>query len=95
MSLAQSQMLMGYFAFTTVASLGLTVVGLFRLRAATPNATTYRTPFYPWTPVFFLVMIALVLLLLAGGRPRETGLGVAVVLLGVPVYLLLTRRSRS
>jgi hypothetical protein len=40
-------------------------------------------------------MIALVLLLLAGGRPRETGLGVAVVLLGVPVYLLLTRRSRS
>jgi APA family basic amino acid/polyamine antiporter len=83
--------IVAYFVFVTVAFLGLTVTGLFRLRRRAPPAA-YSTPFYPLTPILFLASIALVLVLLAGGRPREAALGVAVVALGVPAYTLLRRR---
>ena len=45
--------------------------------------------------MLFLASVGLVLALLAGGRPREAALGVAVVALGAPVYLLLTRGQRA
>ena len=83
---------MAYFVFVTVGFLALTVLGLVRLRRRTPSAA-YATPFYPLTPLLFLTSVALVLVLLAGGRPREAALGVAVVALGVPVYFLFARRG--
>jgi APA family basic amino acid/polyamine antiporter len=83
--------IVAYFVFVTVAFLGLTVIGLFRLRRRGPGAA-YETPFYPVTPILFLTTITVVLVLLAGGRPREAALGVAVVALGVPAYTLLRRR---
>jgi APA family basic amino acid/polyamine antiporter len=83
--------IVAYFVFATVAFLGLTVVGLFRLRRRAPSVDA-PTPFYPATPILFLVSIALVLLLLAAGRPREAALGTAVVALGRPVYWLLQKR---
>jgi APA family basic amino acid/polyamine antiporter len=86
--------IVAYFIFVTVAFLGLTVAGLLRLRARGP-AAAYATPFYPWPPVLFLASVTFVLLLLAGGRPREAALGVAVVALGLPAYTLLRRRKDS
>jgi len=85
--------IVAYFVFVTVAFLGLTVAGLFRLRRRGP-ATAYETPLFPLTPILFLASIALVLVLLASGRPREAALGVGVVALGVPAYTLL-RRSKT
>jgi len=85
--------IVAYFVFVTVAFLGLTVAGLFRLRRR-GRATTYETPFFPLTPILFLASIALVLVLLAGGRPHEAALGVGVVALGVPAYTL-RRRSKT
>lgn len=84
--------IVAYFVFVTVGFLALTVLGLVRLRRRTPSAA-YATPFYPLTPLLFLTSVALVLVLLAGGRPREAALGVAVVALGVPVYFLFARRG--
>jgi APA family basic amino acid/polyamine antiporter len=86
--------IVAYFVFVTVAFLALTVIGLFRLRRTSPSAA-YTTPLYPLPPVLFLASVALVLVLLAGGRPREAVLGVAVVALGVPVYRLLQRREAT
>jgi APA family basic amino acid/polyamine antiporter len=86
--------IVAYFVFVTVAFLALTVIGLFRLRRTSPSAA-YTTPLYPLTPVLFLASVALVLVLLAGGRPREAALGVSVVGLGVPVYRLLQRRETT
>ncbi len=86
--------IVAYFVFVTVAFLALTVAGLFRLRRTSP-AATYATPLYPLTPILFLASVALVLALLAVGRPGEAALGVGVVALGVPVYRLLPRAQRS
>lgn len=93
-SLGTFDAIVAYFIFATVAFLGLTVVGLFRLRRreASPG---YTTPFYPLTPILFLVSIALVLVLLGAGRPREAALGTAVVALGLPVYALFFRKKNG
>jgi APA family basic amino acid/polyamine antiporter len=86
--------IVAYFVFVTVAFLGLTVVGLVRLKRRLPPVA-YETPFYPLPPVLFLVSISLVLVLLAAGRPLEAALGLAVVAAGVPAYTLLRRRATT
>ena len=84
--------IIGYFVFVTVLFVGLTVAGLFRIRRRAP-AASYSTWGYPVTPVLFLVLVAVLLLLLAGHNPWRAALGVGIVALGVPVYLLVFRRS--
>jgi len=83
--------IIGYFVFVTVLFVGLTVAGLFRIRRRVP-AASYSTWGYPVTPVLFLVLVAVLLLLLAGHNPLRAALGVGIVALGVPVYLLVFRR---
>jgi basic amino acid/polyamine antiporter, APA family len=84
----------GYFIFVTVLFVGLTVAGLFRIRRRAPSAA-YGTWGYPVTPVVFLVLVALLLVLLAGHNPLRAALGVGIVALGVPVYLLVFRRRST
>jgi len=86
--------IIGYFVFVTVLFVGLTVVGLFRIRRRAP-AASYRTWGYPVTPVVFLVLVAVVLFLVAARNPLQAALGIGIVALGVPVYYLLFRRRPS
>jgi APA family basic amino acid/polyamine antiporter len=84
--------IVAYFFFVAVAFIAVTVAGIFVLRRRRGRLTTYRTPGYPLTPIFFLLVAAAMLFLLATGKPREAFLGAGVVLLGVPVYYLLFRK---
>jgi APA family basic amino acid/polyamine antiporter len=86
--------IVAYFIFITVLFVALTAAGLYRLPRPAPGA--YRIPGYPVTPAVFLLMMATLLALLGGGRPREALLGTAVVALGWPVYrFLLAPRRRT
>jgi APA family basic amino acid/polyamine antiporter len=85
---------MAYFVFITVAFLGLTVVGLVRLRRR-PTTAAYRTPAFVLTAGLFLLCIAVVLLLLGAGRPQQAALGTAVVALGIPAYLFFFRKAAA
>jgi APA family basic amino acid/polyamine antiporter len=76
--------IVAYFVFVTIAFIGLTVASLYRLPR--PSGAAYRVPGYPWTPAGFLALLALLLVLLAAGSPRQAALGSLVVALGVPVY---------
>ena len=82
--------IVAYFVFVTVAFLALTVAGLYRLPRPEDGL---RVPGWPWTPLAFLAMLALILALLGAGSPLPAVLGVAVVTAGVPVYrrLVFTR----
>lgn len=80
-----------YFVFVTVVFVGLTVAALIVLRRRRGNDAPYRVPWYPLTPVVFLVLVAAMLLLLAAHSPRQAALGVGVVGLGIPVYALAFR----
>jgi APA family basic amino acid/polyamine antiporter len=87
--------ILAYFIFITVLFVGLTVAGLFRLRRAEPEGPAYQAPGYPMTPLIFLALVALLLVLLAGHNPAQAALGAGVVVLGLPVYDLLFRRKEE
>ncbi len=55
---------------------------------------TYRTPIYPFTPIFFLFVTAIVSLMLLMKNPIQSLVGVGVVLVGIPVYLLIFRKRK-
>jgi APA family basic amino acid/polyamine antiporter len=83
--------ILSYFIFITVLFVGLTVAALFVLRRREVSDGVYRTPGYPVTPVIFLVLVAVLLMLLAGHNPVQAALGVGIVGLGAPVYFLAFR----
>jgi basic amino acid/polyamine antiporter, APA family len=83
-----------YFVFVVVVFVGFTVAALFKFRRDDPDGVRYLTPGYPLTPVVFLIMIVIMLVLLGGNNPKQALLGVAVVALGLPVYLLVFRNKR-
>jgi APA family basic amino acid/polyamine antiporter len=87
--------IIAYFVFVVVVFLALTVAAVYRLRRLRPEAApAFKTPGYPLTPLFFLVLVAPLLVLLLGDKPREALLGAGVVALGLPVYFVLFRGKR-
>lgn len=85
--LGSFEQILGYFIFSAVVFLGLTVAGLFVARARDPAASdVVLTWGYPATPVVFLLLVFLLLGLLLVHGLREPLLGVVVVLAGWPVY---------
>jgi APA family basic amino acid/polyamine antiporter len=84
--------IIAYFIFVTVAFIALTVAALFVLRRRRAAEPGYQVTGYPLTPLIFLLLIAVLLVLLAGHNPKQAVLGAAVVALGVPVYYLFFRK---
>jgi APA family basic amino acid/polyamine antiporter len=73
----------------------MVVIGLFILRKKNPNI---ERPFSVWGyPVVPAIFIACCLLLMANTlvfSPRESVLGLSLMLSGIPVYFFSTRRTR-
>jgi APA family basic amino acid/polyamine antiporter len=84
------QQILSYFIFVTVAFLALTVAGLLVLRRR-EGAAVYRIPGYPVTPLLFLILVVVLLVLLGGHSPLQAALGVGIVALGAPVYFIAFR----
>jgi APA family basic amino acid/polyamine antiporter len=76
--------IISYFFFVVVFFIALTAGGLFVVQKR--DFEGYKTPFFPFTPIVFLALTAVVLFLIGVGNPFQTLLGVLVVLLGLPVY---------
>lgn len=83
--------IISYFFFIVVAFIALTVVGLFKIHKREFDG--YKTFLFPFTPIFFLLITALVLLMIAMQNPFQCFLGVAVVLIGIPVYYLFFNKN--
>ena len=85
--------IVAYFVFVTVAFLAFTVLGLYRLPRPEPAA--YRVPGWPVTPIVFLAMLLVTLVLLGVSNPRQALFGLAVVAAGVPVYRFVVQPRRA
>ena len=71
----------------------LTILGLFRLRWTRPDSPRpYRTFGYPVVPGLYILGASIILVVLFVYRPLTTSPGLAIVLLGVPVYFWLRRQ---
>jgi APA family basic amino acid/polyamine antiporter len=74
----------------------LTIAGIFRLRQTRPDADRpYRAFGYPVVPALYIAGAAAILLVLFIYRPATTWPGLAIVLLGVPVYFAWKPRLRE
>jgi APA family basic amino acid/polyamine antiporter len=74
----------------------LTVAGVFRLRITRPDVPRpYRTPGYPWIPGFYILAASMILLVLFVYRPSTTWPGLLIVLLGIPIYLAISKGGRA
>jgi APA family basic amino acid/polyamine antiporter len=74
----------------------LTIVGIFRLRHTRPDAPRpYRAFGYPVIPALYIVGAATIMTILFAYRWQTTWPGMAIVFLGVPMYLFWKLRSRG
>jgi APA family basic amino acid/polyamine antiporter len=93
-ALGNFRQIVAYFVFVAALFLGLTVAGLVRLARKSPQDNQPRVPGYPYTPLVFLALVGLLLLLLAARNPFQVMLGVAVVMLGVLAFELMRGNRR-
>jgi APA family basic amino acid/polyamine antiporter len=83
--------LLNYVIFAALVFYALTTIGLFLLRASRPTvARPYRTVGYPFLPALYLLLttVVMLLILLSATSRQDAFLGLAVVLIGIPVYYL-------
>jgi basic amino acid/polyamine antiporter, APA family len=71
----------------------MTIAGLFRLRAKRPDAERpYKAFGYPVVPALYILGAGAVLVSLFAFRSATTWPGLLIVLIGVPIYWLASRR---
>ena len=72
----------------------LTIAAVFRLRRTRPDAPRpYKAFGYPVVPALYILGAATILIVLFAYRPATTWPGLAIVVLGLPVYWYWNRRS--
>jgi len=75
---------------------GATTVGVFVLRRRMPDAhRPYKTWGYPVVPALFILFCLGRFMNTIITRPREAGIGLTLIMLGIPVYFLLLRKKRN
>lgn len=87
------EQIISYFFFIVVLFIALTIVGLFKIHKREFDG--YKTILFPFTPIFFLFITAIVLLFIAMKNPFQSILGAVVVALGIPVYYLIFNNRKS
>ncbi len=85
-----------YAIFALTLFYALVAASVFIFRKRQPDADrTYRVWGYPFVPIIFLVVSAWLIVQTISSHPRQSGIGLALILLGLPVYWLMERRNRE
>jgi APA family basic amino acid/polyamine antiporter len=72
----------------------LTIVSLFVLRVKRPDAERpYRAIGYPVLPAIYILMAAWICIVLLRYKPQYTWPGLVIVLLGIPVFAVWSRKA--
>ena len=92
--------LLNYVIFAALLFYALTVAGIFSLRAKRPDLDRpYRAVGYPIVPALYVVAATAIMVILLLYQTKTTGVGLVIVLIGIPVYWLrswwLARGGRS
>ncbi|MBI4887735.1 MAG: amino acid permease [Acidobacteria bacterium] len=91
---ARAEALLNYTGFAIVLFSGVAVAALFVLRAREPDAERpFRAWGYPIAPGIYAVASALILANALWTAPDRTIWGAVIIAAGLPLYLLLRRRS--
>ena len=88
--------LLAYCTFTSLIFYMVTIGGVFVLRRTDPQAERpYKAFGYPFVPAFYLLAGLAISVILLITETRNTGLGLLIAGLGIPVYFLTKRGQRD
>jgi APA family basic amino acid/polyamine antiporter len=86
--------LLDYIIFAVLVFYILTILGLFVLRRTHAQAERpYRAIGYPLLPAIYILMAVFIDVVLLRYKPQYTWPGLIIVLIGIPVYYLWSRRA--
>lgn len=83
-----------YVVFASWIFYMLNGFAVLRLRKKLPQQERrYKVPLYPWVPLLFCLTSLLLLANTLYTAPRESGIGLGLILLGLPAYLIFRKRA--
>lgn len=83
------EQLLTYVVFVGWIFYALAAASVFVYRRQAPNAVRpYRVPAYPWTPLLFIASAVALVTNTIVAQPVRSALGIGIVALGIPAYLL-------
>jgi APA family basic amino acid/polyamine antiporter len=83
-----------FVVFAAVLFYALAGASVIVLRIRHPEwPRPYRTWGYPWTPLLYVGVCVVVLVSTLVSQPKESGIGLAILGLGLPAYLFWRRRA--
>ncbi len=86
--------LLNYVVFAVLLFYVLTTVGIFVLRRTRPDAERpYKAFGYPIVPLLYIVAATGIMVVLLLYQTQTAGAGMGIVLIGLPVYWLWSRRA--
>jgi basic amino acid/polyamine antiporter, APA family len=86
--------LLDYVVFSVLIFYALTIAGIFVLRSKRPDLERpYRAFGYPFVPALYIVSALAIMFVLLLYKTQTAWPGLVIVLLGVPVYLLWSRKG--
>ena len=90
--------LLNYVIFAALVFYALTTIGLFILRAKRPDIERpYRTIGYPVLPALYIALTTavMILILLSPSTRQDAFIGLAIVLVGIPVYFIWRKATST
>ena len=86
--------LLDYATFSSLLFYIITIAGLFMLRKKMPDAhRPYKAFGYPVIPALYIVLTSLICIDLLVYKTFNTGMGLVIIALGIPVYFLFKQKN--
>jgi APA family basic amino acid/polyamine antiporter len=88
--------LLDFIIFTVLLFYILTILGVFKLRKTAPDhPRPYKAFGYPFIPALYIVLAATICIILLFYKPEYTWPGLIIVLIGIPIYYTIKKKSGS
>ena len=88
--------LLDFIIFTVLLFYILTIAGIFRLRRTKPDhPRPYKAFGYPVIPFIYILLASTICVVLLKYKPTYTWPGLIIVLIGIPIYFILEKRSKK
>lgn len=88
--------LLDMIAFVVVLFYAVTIIGIFKLRKSRPDAERpYKAFGYPVLPAIYILLAVVFCIFLIKMKPVYAGIGLGIVLLGIPLYYIAIANQKK
>jgi len=88
--------LLDFIIFTVLLFYILTIAGLFKLRKTQPDLPRpYKAFGYPVVPLLYILLASFICVILLIYKPTYTWPGLIIVIIGIPIYFAVQKRSKE